>query len=60
MRKEGVVELAGGDLHFWLEQDASVMIKAVTRYGDPVELSERELDLLIKELSRMQRQLDEP
>jgi hypothetical protein len=27
------------DVCCWLEQDSSVMLKAVTRFGDPVELS---------------------
>jgi hypothetical protein len=27
------------DVYCWLEQDSSIMLKAVTRYGDPVELT---------------------
>lgn len=26
------------DVFCWLEQDSSIMLKAVTRFGDPVEL----------------------
>ena len=36
-----VVRLAG-DVYCWLEADSSVMLKAVTRFGDPVELSSDE------------------
>jgi hypothetical protein len=28
-----------GDVVLWVEQQSSVQLKAVTRYGDPVELS---------------------
>jgi len=27
------------DVHCWLEQNSSVMLKAVTKFGDPVELT---------------------
>jgi hypothetical protein len=27
------------DVYCWLEQDSSIMLKAVTQYGDPVELT---------------------
>jgi hypothetical protein len=27
------------DVYCWLEQDSSVMLKAVTQFGDPVELT---------------------
>jgi hypothetical protein len=27
------------DVYCWLEQDSSVMLKAVTRFGDPLELT---------------------
>ena len=27
------------DVYCWLEQDSSVMLKAVTKHGDPVELT---------------------
>ena len=33
------VEQPADDVYCWLEQDASVMLKAVTRFGDPVELT---------------------
>lgn len=36
------------DLIAWVEQDASVHIKAITKYGDPVELSEADVSRLIE------------
>ena len=27
------------DVYIWLEQNSSVMLKAVTKFGDPVELT---------------------
>jgi len=36
--KPGVVQPAD-DVYCWLAQDSSVMLKAVTRFGDPVELT---------------------
>lgn len=32
-----------GDVYCWLEADSSIMLKAVTRFGDPVELSADEV-----------------
>ncbi len=32
------VSLPADDVYCWLEAESSVMLKAVTRYGDPVEL----------------------
>jgi hypothetical protein len=38
------------DIYIWLEQGTSVMLKAVTSHGDPVELSEHELEAVIAAL----------
>ncbi|MBX7104740.1 MAG: hypothetical protein K1X57_11710 [Gemmataceae bacterium] len=35
--KPWVIEPAD-DVYCWLEQESSIMLKAVTRFGDPVEL----------------------
>jgi hypothetical protein len=40
--RENSVELANGEVRIWIEQEA-VHIKAVDRYGDPVELSDVEV-----------------
>src|SRR5262245_46330722 len=39
--RSGVIQPAD-DVYCWLEQDSSVMLKAVTRFGDPVELTAEE------------------
>ena len=31
-----------GDVYFWLEQDSSIMLKSITKHGDPVELTATE------------------
>ena len=35
------------DVYLWVEQGTSVMLKAVTSHGDPVELNEHELEEVI-------------
>ena len=39
-----------GDVYMWVEQGSSVMLKAVTSFGDPVELTEDELQDIIAAL----------
>lgn len=41
-KQEDVFRVSGGDAYCWAEQGASVMLKAVTKSGDPVELSPAE------------------
>ena len=36
--KYPVHKFAGGDVYFWLEQESSIMLKAVSK-ADPVELT---------------------
>jgi hypothetical protein len=50
---KGVNQLSVGDLRVWLEQDQSICLKAVTRFGDPVELSTDEAEELITILQRL-------
>jgi len=38
------------DIYLWVEQGTSVMLKAVTSQGDPVELNEHELEEVIAAL----------
>jgi len=40
--KKEVFSVSDGDAYFWVEQESSVMLKAVTGFGDPVELSKEE------------------
>ncbi len=51
MNKMNAVELANGEVRAWIEQEV-VHIKAVDRYGDPVELSDAEVKQLAEALLR--------
>jgi len=50
---EDHISLSNGDIQVWVEQGHSLCIKAVTKKGDPVELSEDEARQLAKELERL-------
>jgi hypothetical protein len=41
-KKEGVCSVSDGDAYCWAEHESSVMLKAVTKFGDPVELTAAE------------------
>jgi hypothetical protein len=43
-------ELSNGDISMWIEQEASIHLRASTKYGDPVELSSEEARELAKKL----------
>ena len=47
-----------GEVRAWLEQDASIHLKAVTREGDPVELTGTEARRVAEELNRLADELD--
>ncbi|RQH01654.1 hypothetical protein [Paraburkholderia dinghuensis] len=40
--KKDYFESSDGTLRIWIEQESSIHIKATTKEGDPVELSESE------------------
>jgi hypothetical protein len=47
-------EFHKGDLRLWVTPDrGSLMIKSVTKHGDPVELGESEVEMLIESLKAM-------
>ena len=54
-----VVRLSDGDIVVWVEQgDGSVMLKAITRHGDPVELNAEQLKELCEVLMRLARSIE--
>ncbi len=53
-----VVELSE-EVYLWMEQDTSIHLKAVTKYGDPVELSAEEARELAQVLEGLAKKLDE-
>jgi len=46
-----------GDVHAWMEQSTSIHLKAVTRFGDPVELTCEEARRLAAVLDKYATQL---
>ena len=53
MKKNDIEEFLGGEVAFWVEQDQSISIKAVTSYGDPVELTADEARNIGKRLMKL-------
>jgi len=51
--KEIYFELDNGDIRLWIEQGESLMLKAITGFGDPVELSADEASKLVEALFQM-------
>jgi hypothetical protein len=47
-----------GDVAEWLEQESSIQIKAVTSFGDPVELNSEEARRLAALLLTLAEQAD--
>lgn len=51
-----------GDFHAWIEQQTAIHVKAVSPYGDPIELSAKEARAaaeLLEQLAEELEQLDE-
>jgi hypothetical protein len=47
-----IKNISDGDVCVWIEQEGSISIKAVTSFGDPVELSTDEAKDLVDALLR--------
>lgn len=58
MNDERHVSIADGEIHAWIEQGASIHLKAVTREGDPVELSVGEAKRLAHALLALASRLE--
>ena len=48
-----------GEFRAWIEQETSIHVKAVTQYGDPIELSAEAARLIANMLIAMADELDE-
>ena len=57
-KKPAVFRVCDGDAYCWIEQDSSVMLKAVTKHGDPVELTKEEAVGLAQALLKAAEQID--
>ena len=53
-----VHKFSDGDLCFWIDNGASLHIKSVTSFGDPVELNYEELRELIVSLQNALSQIE--
>ena len=50
-----VHEFSNGEIKIWVENETSIHIKAITNFGDPVELNAEEaieLSALLKKLAK--------
>ena len=50
--------LADGCVDVWIEQDSSIQLKAISKFGDPVELTVDEVRVLAENLRRLAELLD--
>ena len=48
-----------GDVYIWIEQGQSICIKAVTSFGDPVELNATEAREIAEKLNEFVAKIDE-
>jgi len=55
---DGLVKLSGGDVHLWVEAESSVMLKAITKHGDPVDLTSDEAKELAETLVKMAAKIE--
>ena len=54
-----VQKFAGGEVYFWLEQESSIHLKAVSGHSDPVELTADEARGIAAALIATAQKLDE-
>ena len=47
------------EVYLWIEQDSSIMVKAVSKFGDPVELTSEGARNLARLLNESAKKLDE-
>ncbi len=57
--KDDLVKIANGEVYFWTEHGTSIHIKAITSFGDPVELSMLEAEELAEKLTTMISKINE-
>jgi hypothetical protein len=57
-KETGVFSVSEGDAYCRLEQESSIMLKAITKDGDPVELTKQEAVGLARALRKAADQID--
>jgi len=60
MKNESLKELKNfeGEVYLWVEQESSIMVKAVSKSGDPVELTSKDARVLAKLLNEAAEKLE--
>lgn len=53
MANSEVVRLSDGEVTLWTDEDRSIHLKAVSSFGDPIELNAEEATELANELLRL-------
>jgi hypothetical protein len=57
-KNDSTILLSGGEIALWTDDDRSIHIKAVTSFGDPVELNAEEARELAEALVRLASAVD--
>jgi hypothetical protein len=58
MSAKELQQFSGGEVYFWIEADSSIMLKAVTSYGDPVELGAEQVREIAEGLLKAAAELE--
>ena len=53
-----IIKFSDGEILIWVEHETSIMLKAITSYGDPVELGHNEARKLGETLIKMAAQIE--
>ena len=56
--KKKVIEFENGEVYLWVEQGSAIMLKAVTKEGDPVELFSKTARELAETLLKMVAEIE--
>ena len=54
-----IFKIADDAVYMWLEDDSAIHVKAITKSGDPVELSKKEARLMAAELLRLAKIMED-
>lgn len=58
MNDKEMVRISDGEIALWTDQNRAIHIKAISAYGDPVELTAEEAKELAAELLRLAANLE--
>jgi hypothetical protein len=58
-KQEQVIELSNGDITLWIADGDAIHLRAVTKFGDPVEINSEEAKEMIEALRRLIREIEQ-